>query len=338
MLEVFALILYSVQWLGVAVCVGAETVLLSAHLIARHERQPAWLEHMPGVRGVQGAGLLLIIASGAGAVWYHLLANQIEVLLVPTFGFKWLLIGLVGLTYLWQRRHAGHAVLEGFAGATWYALFLVHSVAPVAAWADLFVFYAGWLVVFGIGWSAFVLLMRLGKSHAARTAEPVPPVRAAARAEVRPVAHKPSKLTPKKTTPPPLAAPVAVVAAEARTTPRISWLQRIASVFVRPRHEPARAEPQPQPQPQPVVARSIPSHAPAPLIPSAPVRLSTNRSVPPAPPGTLAVEYLELEAPQAPAVAAVIKPAEEYDDLPAIQVMPRSPEDAQKASLKFRAV
>lgn len=161
MVELFALGIYSAQWLGVVLGVGAEVVLLIAHLIALHDRKPDWLASMPAIRASQFVGLALIILSGAGAVAFHIAVGQQELLLLPIFGFKWALIIAVAVAYALEKNLSkGRALLEGFSGATWLALFLVHSVAPQTDWPTLLSFYGLWVVVFAMLWGIFVLLMR----------------------------------------------------------------------------------------------------------------------------------------------------------------------------------
>jgi hypothetical protein len=188
MVEVFALVIYSVQWLGVVLGVGAEVVLLVAHLMALHQHKPEWLGSVPAVRTAQGLGLVLIVASGAGAVGYQFLIGRPDLLVLPVFGFKWALIGaLTAGFFLEKNLTRGRALLEGFAGATWLALFLVHSIAPVSPWLDLGIFYGGWLMLFGIVWGAFVLLMKY-------------------------TGHASAKPSLQKSSPPPIAKPVVKLA------------------------------------------------------------------------------------------------------------------------------
>ena len=68
MAELFALVLYSAQWFGIVLGVGAEVVLLLAHLFSLHEHEHEWLKLVPSVRAAQGIGLVFIVVSGAGAV------------------------------------------------------------------------------------------------------------------------------------------------------------------------------------------------------------------------------------------------------------------------------
>ncbi|MEK7109339.1 MAG: hypothetical protein AAB919_02790 [Patescibacteria group bacterium] len=239
MFEIFALVIYSVQWFGVVLGVGAQTVLLVGYLMKLHARQPQWLEQMPAVRMAQGLGLLFIIVSGLSAIVYQVLVGEPEVLFISTFGFKWILIGIVTAGFYAERRFArGRAALEGFAGATWYALFLVHSVAPIFVWVDFFFFYAIWLVLFGGAWSGFVLLMKhTGKTPALYIPKPTPPPKPVPPPpqpkpippppppQPKPVPPPPPPPAPKPASPSP---PAPVVAAKPSNLPAIEPLELMA--------------------------------------------------------------------------------------------------------------
>ena len=45
-------------------------------------------------------------------------------------------------------------------GANWYALLLIHTLAPVASWSVLASLYGGWMLTFGALWAVFVWIMR----------------------------------------------------------------------------------------------------------------------------------------------------------------------------------
>jgi|GEM_PF-1854779 len=253
MVEIFALGIYSVQWLGVVLGVGAEVVLLCAHLIALHQHKPQWLGSVSAVRAAQFMGLLLIILSGLGAVAYQFLIGQPGLLLQAVFGFKWVLIVALTVAYVLEKHLvSGRAVLEGFAGATWLALFLVHSLAPVAAWLDLTVYYVAWLAVFSLGWGVSILVMKRTGSAAAAPALDIEPAPVVAK-----VAPKPApavvKVVPKPE-PAPVIAPVIkpVVAAPA---PVIKPVVHVAP------------PPPPPPPPKPIVKPAV---APAPAVVAAP--------------------------------------------------------------------
>lgn len=240
MLELFALGIYSVQWLGVVLGVGAEVVLLCAHLIALHQRQPQWLESIPAVRAAQFIGLALIVLSGGGAVLFHILTGQEELLLLPVFSFKWALIIALVLAYILEKHVGkGKVVLEGFAGATWLALFLVHSIAPELDWAGLALLYGTWVILFGVVWSLFVLVMRHARVAAHATApQPI---------EIKP-AHR--------------EAPVPVV----KVVPKPIVVAQPASMPVPPQPKPVVVAVVPVPAPKPVVLTSaVPTPPPKPI-------------------------------------------------------------------------
>src|SRR5690349_10179165 len=106
--DVLFLAIYISQQLGVMLGVGSATVVLCMHLVALHRHQPEDV-HDSFARAAQlalGAGLALIILSGAAAVVVHLVGGNYDVLLAPAFLFKWVLIAVVGATYLLQKHLA----------------------------------------------------------------------------------------------------------------------------------------------------------------------------------------------------------------------------------------
>jgi hypothetical protein len=288
MVEIFALGIYGVQWLGVVLGVGAEVVLLVAHLMTRHQHKPQWLESVPAVRASQFVGLLLIVTSGVAAIAYQFLIGDTVPLFTPVFGFKWVLIGLlIGAYLLEQRLSHGRAMLEGFAGATWFALFLVHVVAPLLVWVDLFFFYTVWIFIFSIVWGVFVLLMKYTGKGSIEAPEPIP--------------------VSQKVSPPPAPRPIpkpAPVPVAAYTPPPPKPTQPPPAPISIPKSvpmPPPRA-PAPQPAPAPVVA-SVPTNLPA-------------------------IEPLELAAPHVavpPAPKVNYKP--DWDHIPGLRIMPQRPED-----------
>lgn len=366
MWEFIALCVYTFQWLGVVLGVGAEAVLLVAHLAARHRNEPAWLANIPAVRTVQRWGLVLIIASGAVAVLYQLV-NDPSVLFIPTFGFKWALIALCAGVF-WLEHWRASAWFEGLAGATWLALFVVHSVAPIFMWVDLAFFFSLWVLLFLFAWGAAVWVMGRGARRAAfrafmakqeghadahdasaadAPAAPMPAPVVQAAAPKRRVAPMPPKLSKPAMVPPLRPVQPVVARHEPDTEPhehRSLW-QRLFG-----RHESAAPEPMSAAPAVPVVPH-IPSEPPPAMArASAPVRLepvaltpapryipSAPRHTPQAPTpvavsGLPAVEHLELMAPQRPAPAAASKPAPkayvpDYRNLPGVRVMPHSPEE-----------
>lgn len=302
MFEIFALVIYSVQWLGVVLGVGAEVVLLLAHLMALHDKRPTWLDSIPAVRMVQFISLMFIVGSGVAAVLYQILIGQPGLLLAPVFDFKWLLIIALVFAYMLEKNAMhGHAALEGFTGATWLALFMVHSVAPVAPWLGLILFYTAWMVVFGVVWGAFVLFMKYtgGSISINITLPSLPKAAKPAPAPAMPVA---------KPVPPPAPRPAFKPAPAAVPVP--------VAAFVAPPPPPPAPKPIPPPPPKPVATPPPPPPKPAPVVIAA------------KPPNLPAVEPLELMAPHVisgPARPAPYMP--DYNSLPGLSVMPQRPED-----------
>src|SRR3989344_5746534 len=99
--ELVSLLIFTAQQLGVVLGVGAQTILLIAHLLSVHG-----VEH--GIEGAakkaRGAGLALIILSGAAAVGLHVALGAVDILLEPAFLFKWALIAAVLLLHIFETR------------------------------------------------------------------------------------------------------------------------------------------------------------------------------------------------------------------------------------------
>ncbi len=204
--------IYVAQQLGVMLGVGAQTVLLCTHLLSIHRNEPdaPHASYAEAARKSLSIGFFLIIISGAAAVAMHSLSGSATTLVAPAFLFKWLLI-LVVLCAFWFNNRLSHwsNVLAGVSGGTWYALFIVHSLAPVTGWFNLAALYVLWMLLFGIFWSVFVLLMHktvkapaLAKPAPAPVAVSVPPPVS------KPVPPPPvPKPVPPPPPPPPPAAP-----------------------------------------------------------------------------------------------------------------------------------
>ena len=47
-------------------------------------------------------------------------------------------------------------IVHGFAGGTWFALFVLHILAPVAPWETLLLLYGAWLAGFFLCWIGLV--------------------------------------------------------------------------------------------------------------------------------------------------------------------------------------
>ncbi|OGC89067.1 hypothetical protein A3D70_01585 [Candidatus Adlerbacteria bacterium RIFCSPHIGHO2_02_FULL_54_18] len=242
--EVLYITIYVLQQLGMMLGVGSITVLLCAHLVALHrgERDSPQMSYVHAAHTALSAAFFLIILSGLAAVVYHYLGGALGTLLQPTFLFKWVLIFVLLLAHLVQgRMQTWNIVVYGFAGGTWYALFLVHSVAPVASWETLGILYGLWIAFFGLVWTGFLLLLRGGLHlHFSLPAMPsLPPL---------PIMHKK-----------PVAVAVMSPVVQAVVPPKI--------VLPPPPPPPPPPKPTPLflPVPQPIITKKIPM-APVPVF------------------------------------------------------------------------
>lgn len=220
--ELVRLVLYATQQLGVTLAVGAQTIVLLAYLIAMRDRvvEAKEAQFARAARAVLFSGLGLVILSGLGIAALHYIGAEFSILLAPAFLFKWILVvavllfGLgIGAGWVWQW------VGEGIVGGTWYALFLVHILAPVTSWETLGVLYAGWLGAFFLIWTALVFGTRERVTTIATAVKKVapPPVKIAPEPPKSPpvplalpnipIFKKPEPVLP-PVAPPPLPAPI----------------------------------------------------------------------------------------------------------------------------------
>src|SRR3990167_2471594 len=200
--EFFYFVIYVAQQLGVMLGVGAQTVLLCAHLIAVHhgDKENPHATYAEAARFALVIGLFFIVISGLFAVVVHLLSGQVDIVLSPPFLFKWaLIIVLLAAFFLQSRLREWVNFYYAFTGTTWYALFLVHSLGPVTSWGSLWVLYILWGILFALVWWGFVALMRRS------TNKSVPPAAIVIQKEVPKVPPLPPapKPIPKPAPPPP---------------------------------------------------------------------------------------------------------------------------------------
>lgn len=306
--ELMSLLLFCVQQLGVMLAVGAETIMLTAYLVATRDGviNDTEVKFVRAVDRVQLTGIVLIILSGLAIIGLHLSLGQGSVVIEPAFLFKWLLLILASLTALLLRKEAFmHFVLEGLVGATWYAIFIVHILAPVASWSNFLALYVLWATLFLICWSIIVLGLRRSK-NTQKTRIPTVPI-------VPPPIQKPPV---QKFVPPPTPVPP-------------------------PRPTPPKPVPPPQsfsvpaaPPQMHVSLKPIPSVAPTPgkfltpvLInlappPFLPIKPHVRPGIPPQKPTMPPL-------PHKPAEQKIDDP-DEYPEIPALKVMPQTVEDLQK--------
>lgn len=308
--EIFALAIYVLQQAGVMLGVGAEVVVLLAYLFGLRVRQPEHDEYRSSAQFAQRFGLGVMVVSGVGAVVYHGALGQLGILLAPAFLFKWLLIALVMVLYRAERaaesmQALSQTIVRGLAGGTWLALFLVHSIAPATGWSTLLVLYAVWMLAFGVLWAAFVGVIHGAplKLAAGKSARPEQPVVGQG---IKPaIKTKPAAQPPEPAQAPTVAAalppqPIVVQHAVAPQPAPLHVTPAPAPRFVAPRVAPA---PAPKPAPH------------APLVPPKPAYVAAAPA--PMPPPAVPAAVLPAAAPTPPKI----------DELPAIRVMPRTPDD-----------
>ncbi|HEV7448913.1 MAG TPA: hypothetical protein VGP13_00025 [Candidatus Paceibacterota bacterium] len=161
--ELISLLVSLAQEIGIVLGVGALTITLIGHLLSLHAHiEESTLAYIRAARQVRAVALAIIILSGLAAVLIHFQSGTLAVAMGPAFVGKWIIIGILTAFYFWELDAKGlvRDGVEGFEGANWYALFIVHTVAPVIGWTLLGQIYAGWLVAFAIVWAAFVWFMR----------------------------------------------------------------------------------------------------------------------------------------------------------------------------------
>lgn len=293
--ELLSLVVSLTQEICIVVGVGALTTTLVGHLLSLHAHQSETIHgYVRAARQLRALMLALIIISGGAAILIHFQAGTYAVLIAPAFLFKWLLIALLAIFYFTELKVEGVArdAIEGFEGANWYALFIVHTLAPIVSWAFLLSLYAGWLATFAIIWAAFVWLMR-HQSTLKPAAAPAPAVPVPAPTRMAPPAPAPLA--------PPPARPALAAEKKIEIHPNHSMLPMVAELDLPAPH------PVPAPAPKPVPA-------PAP-VPAAP---------PPAPQTKVEI-VAESSAP------AVVMSNLEESGLPALHVMPKRPEDIESS-------
>lgn len=310
-IDVINLILYFIQQLGVMCGVGAATVLLITYLVSGRDGVFDARETQFGaaVHKVMIFGLTLIVASGIVITTVHLSTGASAVVTAPAFLFKWMLIILLVVGETLRGRHifSRHVAWQGLLGAHWYALFVVHVLAPVALWLDLFTLYVIWVAGFVL---SFTSLERALRANGLLPTIHLPKVHL-------PELHMPEK---KKHKPLPSLKKLAPYAA---ATPRII-----------PKPPPAPKSPPPPPKPMMLVP-ALPIK-PAVLIPPLP-----RKPLPPVPHKPMPVPHIAPRVvlpPKKPPVAPLktfsgevrVEEPVELPGLPAIRVMPKTQKDADE--------
>jgi hypothetical protein len=305
----FNLIVSWLQEIGIILGVGAETIVLVAYIMATRDGVVDQKEEQFGraVQRVLSVGLWLVLISGIGAVLFHLYANSVgdelyghleQNLLAPTFLFKWVLIlGLLAASLL-VRRPYPHYLWEGFIGSQWYALLIVHVLHFYAAWLDIAVVYVLWSAGFMLAWAAL--------THGTRLKIPEQP---------QPYIQKPVIAA----MPPPIAKPMPPPVLEMKVVPPS---QPIAKPIPPPVPVAKPTPLPPPPLPKPLAPKPI-------LIPEPVIKPIVTMTAPHKPeelPPALPHKPIPEKPPEKPVMEQITDP-DQNPGLPAIRVMPRTPED-----------
>ncbi|MDP4020598.1 MAG: hypothetical protein Q8P58_00945 [Candidatus Adlerbacteria bacterium] len=161
--DLLTLGLYLVQQLGVLLGVGAAIVTLAAHLVAKKDDiiTPKEARFARLIEQVRLGGLALMVVSGVAITVLHSVAGETYILFSPAYLFKWILIGVVALPLVKGSFEPFlPQVREGFFGATWGALLILHIIAPITSWTILLGLYVLWVATFLLVWEGLVYWLR----------------------------------------------------------------------------------------------------------------------------------------------------------------------------------
>ncbi|HEY4511178.1 MAG TPA: hypothetical protein VJG29_02285, partial [Candidatus Paceibacterota bacterium] len=162
-MENIGLILFILQQLGMTLGVGASTFALIFYIASGRDGEIDSTERsfLHITFTVLRTGLFLIIFSGAIITGAHLLAGESSVVFQPIFIGKWLLIGLIVLNALLMTSKIIPLPIGGaLAGATWYALFFLHNIAPDMSFLMFAILYVLWALAFTLLFQGVKMLAR----------------------------------------------------------------------------------------------------------------------------------------------------------------------------------
>ncbi|MBC7836319.1 hypothetical protein H7X87_00885 [Acetobacteraceae bacterium] len=293
-LELVSFFSYFFQELGVMLAVGGMTVILALYLAAVRDGAVEVSENRlaRAAFAILFLGVVIMILSGGSATALHFYLSEENTILTPVYLFKWGLIAFLAALAIYQRSSPlTHYFSLGFAGASWYALFVLHTVAPILSWMDLGILYVAGVTGFMFMWTALVYMMRKGSN-----AVPMKSVKIGYNIKPTSMIFKTKPASPVVTfTPIPLK-PVA-------KAPAVPPVPAAAAAPVP--HKPASVPP-----------LSIPKPVITPHEPLLHATTTSSTLLPPPP-----------SIPQKPHEAEPIKDPDASPDLPAIRVMPRTPGD-----------
>lgn len=323
--ELVPLALYFVQQFGVMLGVGASTLFLIAYLVSMRDGvvQSMEAQFARVLHYVLEVGLVCIVLSGAVITTMHAMDGQYEIISTPAYFFKWLLIAFVSLGVVVRRIKPFAPLLwEGLIGATWYALFILHIVAPITFWSDLLFLYTVWVVGFMLLW---VILAKLITAHKVSVPTLAPAAVSPMYSVSKPVSvpkpissvQKESLKTQQPIPPPPITKLESKLPVSASSvSPGVVLPVVIHAELAAPHAS----------SPVPIKA-VVPVKPPPPAAAIAPIK----------PKELVVAQNISTPVPLKP--ETLIKNTDDSDEIPHIYVMPRTPEDAERhlrsAELQF---
>lgn len=186
-MESIALLFFLLQQLGMTLGVGSSTFALMFYIVGASDGMIDASERrfMHAVYTTLRISLFLILISGFAITGAHYFAGDFTTIFSPAYLFKWMLLLIIVVNaILMDTRTLPSAVGGAVAGGSWYALFILHTLAPQTTWTVLFVLYGLWLFIF---WAGFTLLRKLAiRAYQAEATTPPQKVHGLHIAEVPP--------------------------------------------------------------------------------------------------------------------------------------------------------
>ncbi len=167
-LHAITVLLSVIQQFGLVLGVGAETVLLLMRIsgVTRHESDPRERRFVHAIPLVRDTGIALLLISAIAVTVTEYLGHHLDVIFTPAYLAVCALTVLVTLfTIITHGDSFFEAICEGISGATWYALLLMHALAPALAWRTIFDAYGIWVCVWTVCWVGILLLTRRARRN-----------------------------------------------------------------------------------------------------------------------------------------------------------------------------
>jgi len=178
-IELLDFVLFCLQQLGIMLAVGAETIVLINYILAMRDNVVSDKEvrFSKIIHRTILFGLSLIVLSGIPITIIHSMMGEATKIAEPVFLFKWLLVAVLVMLYVWQHKKTySQYFIEGAIGGTWYALFMIHILAPITTWFNLFTLYLVFLSGFMLIWGALASLSRKKEQKQTPVVTPKPVV------------------------------------------------------------------------------------------------------------------------------------------------------------------